>query len=209
MLEFWIKGLILGFSIAAPVGPIGLLCIRRTLNQGQRAGFVSGMGAASADALYGSLAAFGLSAVFTLLTPVQYWLQLGGALFLIWLGWMTVRKPFIYNEDNQVKRAGLIPIYGTTFLLTLSNPATILSFLAIFSGVGLVPSVKVGWQIPVVLVLGVFCGSALWWLLLSSGVYFLKLRVLKDHTALQWINRVSGILLAGFGLISILNLILV
>ncbi len=202
MFTLWIKGVLLGFSIAAPVGPIGLLCIRRTLAQGRRAGFLSGLGAASADALYGSLAAFGLTAVYTALSGVQFWLQLFGACFLLWLGWQTFRTPPAVQAAPAGQRGGLAGVYVSTFLLTLSNPMTILSFLAVFSGAGLATSSTQGWQGALALVLGVFCGSSLWWLLLSGGVHFLSRRLGQNFGGgvLVWVNRLAGAGLVCFGL---------
>ena len=131
-----LKGLLIGFSIAAPVGPIGVLCIRRTLVQGRAAGLVSGLGAASADAVYGSIAAFGLSFVSGLLISQQSWLKLIGGAFLCYLGIRTL----LAQPAERAAAAGgmgLAGAYSSTFFLTLTNPTTILSFVAVFAGLGL------------------------------------------------------------------------
>ena len=195
---FWFKGMLIGFAIAAPVGPIGLLCVQRTLTRGRWAGLLSGVGAASADAVYGCIAGFGLASLAHLLLAWQMELQIIGGLFLLYLGWRTWRTPPA-GEQACVRpnRVGLLGDYLSTLVLTLANPVTVLAFLAIFAGLGLAAEGRdfaaAGW-----LVLGVFAGSLLWWLLLVGGVGLLRGRL--TPVALGGINRVSGALVAGFGL---------
>jgi threonine/homoserine/homoserine lactone efflux protein len=198
MLVLFAKGVLLGFSIAAPVGPIGILCIHRTLAQGRAAGLVSGLGAATADALYGCVAAFGLTLVSAFLVEQQAWIGLGGGLFLAWLGvsLFHARPPALPSPDAPAPpQASLGGAFGTTFLLTLSNPMTILSFAAVFAGLGLgIAQAEAGGAVT--LVAGVFLGSAAWWLLLSAGVGMLRRRMTAD--GLRWINRVSGSIVLAF-----------
>src|SRR5581483_11514863 len=167
-MNFFLRGLLIGFSIAAPVGPIGVLCIRRTLANGRAAGFVSGLGAATADSLYGCVAGFGLTAISDFLVGQQKPLRLFGGLFLVFLGLKTFfSRPAV--ESARSSRSGLAGDYTSTLLLTLTNPATILSFLAVFAGLGL--GTRPGdYRSATSLVLGVFVGSACWWMLLSGGV---------------------------------------
>ena len=193
----WLKGVVLGFSIAAPVGPIGLLCIRRTLAEGRMSGFISGLGAASADAVYGSIAALGLTAVMACLSGIQSWVHLLGGGFLIWLGIQTWLKPAVNESVRPINRINLGQTYVSTLVLTLSNPMTILSFLAIFAGTGFTSTTS-DLSSAVGLVSGVFCGSILWWLLLSQSVGWLRQRL--GNTLLVWINRAAGIGLVLFGL---------
>lgn len=200
-ITFLLKGLVIGFSIAAPVGPIGLLCIRRTLAISRKSGLVSGLGAATADALYGSLAGFGLTFVSNMLISQQDLIRLVGGLFLCYLG----IKTFLAKSAEQVAEGdghGLADAYASTFFLTLTNPATILSFTAIFAGLGLA-STSGNYASAGVLVLGVFAGSALWWLLLSGGVGLFRER-LNAH-GLRWVNRISGALITAFGLLALLS----
>jgi len=202
-MDFLFKGLALGFSIAAPVGPIGVLCIRRTLAEGRAVGFASGLGAATADAIYGSIAAFGLTLISTFLISQRLGLGLIGGAFLCYLGIKTLMaKPA--EPAAFIAGKGLLGAYGSTFFLTLSNPITILSFVAIFAGLGFVNAsrdlVSAG-----VLVLGVFGGSASWWFLLSGGVSLFRSRF--DLRALQWVNRISGSVITGFGLLALMSLI--
>ena len=201
--SFLLRGLIIGFSIAAPVGPIGVLCIRRTLAKGKSSGLISGRGAATADAIYGSIAGFGLTFISNFLISQQVWLRLIGGGFLCYLG----LKTFLASPSKQAVSTngnGLISAYVSTFFLTLTNPITILSFAAIFAGLG-VGSASRNYFSAGVLVVGVFIGSALWWLLLSSGVGLFgeKLNV----TGLRWVNRISGMVIIIFGIVALLSLI--
>jgi threonine/homoserine/homoserine lactone efflux protein len=198
--ELFLKGLVLGFSIAAPVGPIGVLCIRRTLAGGRASGLVSGLGAASADAIYGSVAAFGLTIISSVLVDQRFWLGLLGGAFLAYLGVRTLlaAPP---QQPASVQPHGLVGAYTSTFFLTLTNPMTILSFAAIFAGFVRGNS---DFLSAAMLVLGVFTGSAAWWFLLSGGASLLRSRF--DLNAMRWVNRISGIILLGFGLLILANL---
>lgn len=193
---FFARGFVIGLSIAAPVGPIGLLCFQRALHKGMLYGFLSGLGAATADAMYGLVAAFGLSAVTALLVGSAFWLKLVGGAFLCMLGWNTWRaQPATQAAQGaRTSAAGLFGSYAGTFVLTALNPATILSFVAIFAGVGIERGQGAG---PALLVAGVFCGSACWWLILSSLAVLLRTRF--GPAQMRWLNRLSGTFLAAFG----------
>lgn len=198
ILFLW-KGVALGFSIAAPVGPIGVLCIRRTLADGRIVGLVTGLGAATADAFYGGVAGFGLSLVTGLLVSGQNGLRGIGGLFLCYLGIKTfLAKPA--EQAAGAKARGLGSAFASTFFLTLTNPMTILSFAAMFAGLGAVGKGKSGATMTL-LVLGVFLGSALWWLFLSAAVGVWRARI--DRRRLEWVNRLSGGVIFGFGLLSL------
>jgi threonine/homoserine/homoserine lactone efflux protein len=195
-ISLFLKGLVIGFSIAAPVGPIGILCIKRTLTSGRLAGLVSGLGAATADAVYGCIAAFGLTFISSFLIHQQSWLRLLGGAFLCYLGIKTFfSKPA--EPSSQSNQLSLVNAYGSTFILTLTNPLTILSFAAIFAGLGLL-DLKGNYLSSVVIVLGVFIGSACWWILLSTGVSIFRTRF--TPTGLLWVNRISGLIILGFGI---------
>lgn len=196
-MTLWFKGMLIGLAIAAPVGPMGLLCIQRTLARGRWAGVLSGLGAASADAVYGSIAGFGLAALANALLAWRLELQILGGLFLLYLGWRTWQTPPAAPAHVQPARAGQVGDYLSALALTLTNPVTILAFLGIFAGLGLAAEGR-DFAAAGSLVLGVFTGSLLWWLLLAGGVGLLRGRL--TPTALRAINRVSGILIAGFGL---------
>lgn len=188
------RGIIIGFAIAAPVGPIGLLCIRRTLAEGRAIGFLSGLGAATADATYGSIAAFGLSALATMLVSIQWWMRLVGTIFLLYLGIRTMlERPA--EKAAPLTGRGLAGAYATTFALTITNPLTILSFAAVFAGLG---AGAAGISGATFTVLGVFIGSALWWFLLSGGVGFFRKHL--TSTTLRWVNIIAGLLMVGVGI---------
>ena len=194
-MDVFLRGLIIGFSIAAPVGPIGVLCIRRTLSEGRLSGFLSGLGAASADLFYGAVAAFGLTAAQEWLLGGQSWLRLLGGTFLLALGVRTfIARPS--GQATQVPRGGLAGAYLSTFSLTITNPLTILSFAAIFAGLRLGETAG-EYSSAILLVLGVFSGSAAWWLTLSLGVGLLREKF--THTTMVWVNRLAGTLIFGFG----------
>lgn len=190
----WLPSVWIGLSIAAPVGPIGLLVIQRTLAHGRAVGLATGLGAAVADACYGAVGAFGVSALIQALQSARVPLALLGGAFLLWLAWQTWRAVPPAQQALMTAPPALLPSLAGTFLLTLSNPATILSFVAIFGALG-------GRGAPVspwVMVGGVFVGSAMWWLLLCAAVGALRTRF--DARAQRAVGKVSALMLAAFAL---------
>jgi threonine/homoserine/homoserine lactone efflux protein len=201
MLILFLKGLIIGFAIAAPVGPIGILCIQRSLHDGFKIGLMTGLGAALADGVYGLIAGFGLTAVSSLLVAQQFWIRLIGGIFLLYLGIkMLFARPgeraATSSKDKSAWHACL-----TTFFLTLTNPMTILSFVAVFAGLGL-GSAGTDYMHAIMLVAGIVLGSASWWLLLSGGVAFI-LHHRISPAAMRVINLISGGIMLAFGLFAI------
>jgi threonine/homoserine/homoserine lactone efflux protein len=189
------QGLVLGFSIAVPVGPIGVLCLRRSIAEGALVGFLCGLGAATADAIYGAIGALGLTLVTDVLVRQQVWLALLGGLFLCYLGVKTgLSQPAQTAARNEA--ASWAGAFGSTLLLTLTNPMTILSFAGLFASFGL-GSGKNSWSAVTLFVTGVFAGSAAWWLVLSVGAWRLASRF--GVRQLQWLNRSSGAVLFGLG----------
>ena len=188
-----LKGVTIGLSVAAPVGPIGLLCIRRSLADGARAGFICGLGAASADAAYALVGGFAMTAVARWLVAEKPWFGLFGGLFLIFLGVriITARASDPAAERPRAALAG----YSSTLLLTLANPLTIMSFAAVFASLSLADAAN--YSAAAVLVAGVFAGSALWWLLLSAIVARARRHV--SAAMMRNINRVCGAIIAAFG----------
>lgn len=202
-MDTLLRGMLIGFSIAAPVGPIGVLCIRRTLAEGRAYGLASGLGAATADAFYGGIAGFGLTFISSVLVSQQIWLRLLGGIFLCYLGVRTLLAAPAQNAASA-RGKGLIGAYASTLFLTLTNPLTILSFAAVFSGFGLAAGAR-DYGGAMLLVLGVFAGSALWWLVLSGGV-----GLLRNHMNigwLRWVNIASGVVITGFGLVALMSLL--
>jgi threonine/homoserine/homoserine lactone efflux protein len=195
-LMSWIKGAVLGFSIAAPVGPIGALCIRRTIADGRLVGLATGLGAAAADGIYGTFAALGLTAVTQSLVGAERYVRAIGGVLLLVMGWRTWTSS-VQAREIGASAAGVAGAFGSTFLLTITNPMTIVAFLAVFAGLG-IGSTAGRPLAGVLLVLGVVMGSAAWWLLLSGGVSLVRSRF--DANALVWVNRLSGAVIMAFGL---------
>ena len=189
------KGVVLGLSIAAPIGPMALLTLRTTLAHGFLPGLMGGLGVAAGDVFYASLAAFGMQAATAVLTGQTAWLSVLGGLYLVWFGIGTMRKPLPQEAATGGRRRGLAT-FVTTFLLTLANPPTIMIFAAMFASLGLV-EVPRGLAPALAVVAGVFVGSAGWWVLFAVVVSRLGHRLRGPWFA--WVNRLSGAALAGFG----------
>ncbi|RWR15916.1 LysE family translocator [Sinirhodobacter populi] len=196
----FVKSLLLGLAIAAPLGPIGALCINRTLERGIAAGVAGGLGTALADGVYAALAAFGFAAFSDALGMIDTPLRLIGGAFMLWVGWKSM-APKPPRTAASVSTRDLLGTTAATFLLTITNPMTILSFAAIFAGLGLASGT--GTAGAVLVVAGVFVGSMLWWCLLSGGGALARDR-LPDAFAL-WVSRLSGIVLIGFGLWAVVS----
>jgi threonine/homoserine/homoserine lactone efflux protein len=200
-MPIFLKGLLIGFSIAAPVGPIGVLCIQRTLTYGRTSGFVTGLGAATADGVYGAIAAFGLTVISNTLVGQQFWFRLIGGVFLLYLGVRTLlAKPA--TDAAARGHTTLVSDYLSTFVLTLTNPMTILSFIAVFAGLGLA-NTPGGTAPAVMMVVGVVVGSGLWWLILSGAVGAFRDRV---GGRLHLVNRLSGVIILAFGVFALAGL---
>lgn len=196
--DLLLRGVVLGFTIAAAVGPISLLVIRRTLAEGRVVGLASGMGVATADATYGAIAAFGLTAVTAPLVAGRQVLGVVGGLFLLWLAWRTLRSVPGEAAAETGPRRGLAGAFLSTLGLTLTNPMTILSFAALFVGLGVAAGDPAG---ATLLTAGVFAGSAAWWVVLTTSVGALRGRL--TPTALRRVNVASGLLIGAFALVAV------
>ena len=199
-----IKSFVIGLSIAAVVGPISVLCIQRTLSRGYVYGLISGLGVATADGTYSSIAAFGLTAISTFLVNEEVWIRAIGGAFLLYLGIRTIISRPAEKAAIAAKAHNLPSAYASILLLTLTNPLTILSFAAIFAGIG-VSGGKGGYLAATLVVLGVFLGSATWWLLLTSAVSLLRKKITPRRLA--WLNRISGAVLVIFGIVALISLV--
>lgn len=194
------KGAVLGFSIAAPVGPIGVLCIRRTLNFGAYLGFLTGFGAAMADALYGCVAAFGLTSLSSAFLRYHDGFRVAGGAVLLLVA-MRILFSSAHAEDADARRITPSGAFATAFGLTLANPATILSFFAAFASFDVVSlRTAPAYLSSLILVCGVFLGSCAWWIILSCGTGTFRDRITGRHK--RWINVGSGLVLATFALMA-------
>jgi threonine/homoserine/homoserine lactone efflux protein len=201
LVGFLLKGMLVGMIIALPVGPVGVLCLHRTILDGRLAGFVSGLGAASADASFGIIAGFGLTVVSNLLLHYQDWLRVGGAIFLLYSGVSALRADPLQKMRSTTDPETLLADYASAFVLTISNPITILVFLAVFTGIGFTGD-EVTLGRAAMLVLGVWVGSFLWWAAIAFAAGWLRLSFERSH--LVWINRGSGgiLLFSGVALVA-------
>lgn len=194
LVTLFVKGLVIGFIIAAPVGPINIMCVRRTIVHGRLAGLVSGCGAAVADTVLGAIAIFGLAFLSDVLLGERFWLAVGGAMFLTVLGIRSLTKspPKLISGRDPTN---LIGDFTSTFVLTLSNPITILSFFGIFAAFGVHPDEQIGPDDWVTLI-GVMAGSTFWWLVVISlaGMFHGRFTV----TGLVWANRITGVVMLVF-----------
>jgi threonine/homoserine/homoserine lactone efflux protein len=197
-LELPLRGVAAGLIIAAPVGPVNVLCIRRTLEKGWKSGIVSGFGAAFADTLYGAVAGFSISLVIQFLLREEFWIRLIGGILLMGIGVVYYFKA--PGSLKGGKDSSAHSDFVSALLLTATNPTTVLSFLAVLATLGLGRHRPL-WQTSF-LVAGIFCGSMAWWVILASGVNLLRGKV-TDRT-MGWMNRVAGIAIAGFGLVNVL-----
>ena len=192
-MTLFLKSLLFGFLLAATVGPMWVLCLRRTLAQGALAGLASGIGIAVADGFYGAVAAFGLTAISGVLLKYSFWIGLAGGIFLLYLGFKCLAAKPAPVEENSGERTSLPRAFLSTLGLTLANPPTILAFVAIFAGLGLVAS---DYGVAALMVLGVFLGSASWWIILAAGAGWLRGRI--GPRLIRAINIVSGLTILGF-----------
>jgi threonine/homoserine/homoserine lactone efflux protein len=199
-----IKGVIIGLAIGAPVGPIGIICIHRILAKGRECGLASGLGAATADALYGFIVGFGLIFIENLLVNHQDWLRPLGGLIVCGLGLKTYLSHPDESRGNGINGLSLLRAYTSVFFLTFTNPVTLLATAAIFVGLG-VAGVSGNLAHTGLLVLGIFSGSAFWWILLSGTIGLIQAK--SNNHVLLWINRVSGVLLIVFGVLIMLNMV--
>jgi threonine/homoserine/homoserine lactone efflux protein len=198
----FLKGVFIGFAMAVPIGPIGIICIRRTLTEGRLRGLIIGLGAATADLLYGCIAAFGLTIISDALVSERIWIRLVGGVLLLFLGVRTFRKIPV-DPKIPINNSGILRTYLTAFIITLTNPLTIFAFLAVFAALGL--GSDLGNFSASALVAGVFIGSALWFLSLSTGVMLFRKKL--DLVGLGWVNKIAGVLIILSGVIVMASLL--
>jgi threonine/homoserine/homoserine lactone efflux protein len=195
-LELLIGGILVGLMIAMPVGPVNILCIHRTLEAGWKSGVMSGLGAAAADMLYGGIAGFSITLVVQFVVRELFWIRFFGGILLVVIGIAYFfKRPEPFNGQEQGRRSAYSD-FRSTFLLTLTNPTTVLSFLALLAALGMGSHRQ--WWLTVFLVLGIFCGSMIWWIALSSIVNYFRDRF--NDRILRLMNRLAGLAIGGFGI---------
>jgi threonine/homoserine/homoserine lactone efflux protein len=199
LIGYFLKGIVVGLLIAVPVGPVGVLCVRRTIFGGRTFGLVSGLGSATADAFFGVVAGFGLTVVSNWLFLYEDWLRLAGGLFLVGIGVSALRKKVVGAAAAKPERnaENLTAAFMSTFALTITNPVTILAFVGVFAAIGFTNR-SATLSHALVLVAGVTLGSMLWWLGISLGANRFR-RSFSDNT-LVWLNRISGAILVASGI---------
>jgi threonine/homoserine/homoserine lactone efflux protein len=198
-VELLIGGIIVGLIIAVPVGPVNILCIQRTLEAGWKSGVISGLGAAAADMLYGGVAGFSITLVVQFLVREQSWIRLFGGILLVVIGILYFFKRPVPLNAQQQDRGSLYSDLRSTFLLTLTNPTTVLSFLALLAALGM--GDRRQWWLTVFLVGGIFCGSMVWWIVLCSIVN--RFRDRFNDRNLLLMNRFAGLAIGGFGVAAV------
>ena len=199
----YLRGVAIGFAIAAPIGPVGLLCIRRALADGRLAALVAGLGAACADTVFGAVVGLGLTAVSQFLAQHQVVFKLVGGVFMAGLGWRTWTSS-AFAIDPLESGVGMWRDFVSTFLITITNPATILGVMGVFAALG-TSAKPVGIEESWLLVIGVFCGSVLWWLVLASAASAVRTRFTPERMRL--FNHLSGALLLLFAVLTLGSLL--
>lgn len=196
--ELPIRGIATGLIIAAPVGPVNVLCIQRTLGKGWKSGLISGLGAAAADTIYGAVAGFSITLVIDFLLKEQFWIRVLGGFLLIAIGILYYfKKPLpLEDKEEEATHSDIV----STFLLTLTNPTTILSFIAVLATLGMREQRTV--PMTLLLVAGIFVGSMIWWVILTGGVNLLRRKITQK--TMCWMNRVAGLAIGGFGILNII-----
>lgn len=198
----FLRGIAIGFAIAAPIGPVGILCIRKALADGRLAAFVAGLGAAMADTLFGAVAAFGIGVVMSFIDGQAFTLKVVGGIFMIGLGVHTWRSAAITVEAQPGKGPGMAKDFLSTFAITATNPGTILGVAGVFAALG--PSGRPGGAQSGLITLGIFCGSTLWWMILSAVASAARSRFTPDR--MRRFNHLSGGMLMVFGLAALISL---
>jgi threonine/homoserine/homoserine lactone efflux protein len=202
LIGLWLlsKGLMAGLAIAVPVGPVNVLCASRTLSKGRLSGLMSGFGAATADAFYGAIAGFSITFVIQFLEREEFWIRVVGGLLLVAIGVVYFRKP-AHALNLEAKEGATHSDYTSSLLLTLTNPTTVLSFVAVLAGLGM--GGHRPWWLTFLVVGGIFCGSMLWWVILVLLVD--RFRDKFDEHAMRVMNWIAGVAIGGFGIVTFLT----
>lgn len=202
--EIFLRGILVGLTASIPLGPIGVLCIQRTMSKKHRSGFISGLGAASADTIYSAVAFFSLTVVLSFIDSHMMLIKFLGGIFVVIVGiHIFFSNPIIQIRRNRAGKSNLWQDFISVFFITLANPAFILIFITLFAAFGL-SSDTIGWLNGLFMIFGVFCGCSLWWFLLTFGVSLLRKKFRPRH--LLWMNRISGTVIVVLGMTAILSM---
>jgi threonine/homoserine/homoserine lactone efflux protein len=205
-IAVFLKSILLGLLVSVPVGPVGVLCIQRTMNKGRTAGFITGLGAASADALYAIIAGFGLTFIMNFLDEQHFYLQLiGASIIMVIAVKIFYTNPAVQVRNHRRKKNSPIEDFITVFFLTFSNPAVVFIFVASFAGFNLVTDESMYYHVLMVIA-GVFGGAMLWWYTLSSVVNRFRKNIRLKN--LWWMNKIMGVIVFLFGLAAIVDLVI-
>jgi threonine/homoserine/homoserine lactone efflux protein len=200
-LTYFLKGIVIGFALAAPVGPVGILCIRRTITDGERHGFMTGLSAASSDMVYSIIAVFGVTLISNFITEQQNWIRIIGGIFLLALGYHSFRSKQS-NDKVPNKTNGHTLSFVSTFFLTFTNPLTLFAFAAVFASIG-IEKIAEFYHLAILLIAGVFLGSFMWFSFLIELARIFKEKI--TNNGLTLVNRISGLLLILIGAIVLWN----
>lgn len=199
-----LKGLLIGLAVSVPLGPMGMVCVTRTLNHGRYSGFFSGLGAATADTIFALVTGFGITFIINFIHQQELYFQIIGGIFIMYFGWrLFSTNPVKKFRNRKLSKNKLAQDFVSVLLFTLSNPMAILLFLGIFAAVNVVPDQTSLLQ-NIILFAGVFVGASLWWFFLSSLVYSFRTRL--RLRGLLWVNRISGGFMVLLGSIVIISL---
>ncbi len=200
-LKYLLNGILVGFAASMPLGPIGVLCIQKTISKGRMAGFVSGMGAATADTIYAIIAGFGLTFISNFIVNQQFYLRIGGAIICFYLGLKIFRtNPAIQLRREGQKKQNILADYLSILLLTISNPLTLLLFGAVFAGFGIIEG-NADFKSLLLLICGVFMGALLWWTLLTGIVNMFRHKFRLKR--IWWMNKITGVLIILFSFVAL------
>ena len=206
-MSIWlfIKGILMGLLVSAPLGPVGVVCIQRTINRGVKSGFISGLGAAAADTVYAIIAVLGLGFVITFIKEEKYWIQLVGALIIILFAIkIFYTNPAVEIRNNRNKKNKPLEEFISVFFVTLSNPGVFFAFIAFFAWFNVVGEENAGYFSALVLIGGIFTGALSWWYILSAVINKYRKRIRLKN--IWWLNKIMGIIVFICGIIALIEL---
>ncbi|MDP4209030.1 MAG: LysE family transporter [Bacteroidota bacterium] len=202
-----LKGILMGLVVSVPLGPVGVMCIQRTINRGMKSGLISGIGAASADTVYAIIAGFGLGYIVNFINQEKYWIQLIGAIIIIGMAIkIFYTNPAVELRNRRNKKSKPLEDFISVFLVTLSNPAVFFVFIAMFAGFNVVSSQPNNYLSVLIAIGSIFLGAASWWYVLSAVVNKFRSRIRLKN--IWWLNKIMGVIVFICGLVALIDLYL-